>query len=154
MQSQPDCSFAEIVVTASDTIDQLNVILWSFILFIDNGNLYSKHHGLNYMATLPRELTDIFMFVGCSIMARTNLLFQNYSKCKYLARSTRYCMDKSKTCSQATTLLEKYPSFFANTLWISMKRACLRRPWTFIRMSEFFPACQQRQLITSSIWVK
>ena len=39
------------------------------------------------------------------------------------------------------SLLEKYPNlffFFANTWWISMKRACMRRPSTFICMREFF----------------
>ena len=44
--------------------------------------------------------------------------------------------------------------FFAKTWWISMKHACIRQPWTFIRMCEFFPTGQQRQLIASSIWVR
>ena len=36
-------------------------------------------------------------------------------------------------------LLEKYHIFFAERRRISMKRVCMRRPWTFILMSEFFP---------------
>ena len=28
---------------------------------------------------------------------------------------------------------------FTKTCWISKKRACMRRPWTFIRIREFFP---------------
>ena len=35
-----------------------------------------------------------------------------------------------------------------------MKRACMRRSWTLIRMREFFPACQSRQLMASSIWMR
>ena len=40
-----------------------------------------------------------------------------------------------------TSLLENYSNliFFAKTWWISMKIACMRRPWTFIRIREFFP---------------
>ena len=42
-----------------------------------------------------------------------------------------------------TCLLEKHPNlcffFFAKTCWISMKRAYMRRLWTFVRMRELFP---------------
>ena len=35
-----------------------------------------------------------------------------------------------------------------------MKPACMRRPSTLIRIREFFPASQWRQLLPSSIWVR
>ena len=37
------------------------------------------------------------------------------------------------------------PYFFAKTWGISMKHACMRRSWTFIRMHDFFPVCRWRQ---------
>ena len=42
--------------------------------------------------------------------------------------------------------------FFAKRWWILIKRACMRRPWTFIRMREFFPVFHYSQLMASSIW--
>ena len=43
-------------------------------------------------------------------------------------------------CNIIRGLLEKYPTlfFFAKTWWISVKHACMRRPWILIRRREFF----------------
>ena len=45
---------------------------------------------------------------------------------------------------QVRGLLEKYPTvfFYANTWWIIIYRACMSRPWTLVRMRDFFPACR------------
>ena len=52
----------------------------------------------------------------------------------YKINSLRKCWTQYYT----EKILLKDPVFFCETWWISMKRACMRRPWTFIRMREFF----------------
>ena len=79
-------------------------------------------HHTRYFRTV-RSLTE------CISIERTETRTERKTERKTEKRKKHLCI----------SLLENLLAFCAKTWWISMKRACMRRSWTFIRMREFLP---------------
>ena len=82
---------------------------------------------------------SIITWIILSVLKANRLITVFY----WLIRNINYTFIKLFISSISTILLEKCPTFFfAKIWWISINRACMRRPWILKYICEFFFACK------------